>query len=74
MDAARAKTAFDFTPEDLDESELPEDYECSEEHTQYILAKLEEARLQAEDPNTKWLSHEEVMAAVTRRREARNRV
>lgn len=74
MDAARTKIDVDYTPEELDELELPEDYECSDEHTRYISAKLEEARLQAEDPNTKWLSHEEVMAAVTRRREARNLV
>jgi hypothetical protein len=43
----------------------------AEEHKEYVLAKLEEARIEAEDPNTRWLTHEEVIANIARRREAR---
>jgi DNA-damage-inducible protein J len=40
----------------------------------YILAELEEAEKEAADPNTKWLSHDEMMANAAKRREARKRV
>ena len=43
-------------------------------HTEYIKAELENAKLEAADPNTKWLTHEEVMANIAKRKEARARV
>ena len=43
-------------------------------HTEYIKAELEKAKLEAADPNTKWLTHEEVMANIAKRKEARARV
>ena len=43
-------------------------------HHEYILAELEKAELEAANPNTKWLTHEEIMANVAKRREARKRV
>jgi len=43
-------------------------------HHEYILAELEKAELEAADPNTKWLTHEEIMANAAKRREARKRV
>jgi len=43
-------------------------------HNAYIKAELEKSIQEAADPNTVWLSHEDVMANIARRREARNRV
>jgi len=43
-------------------------------HTEYIKAELEKAKLEAADPNTKWLTHEEVMGNIAKRKEARARV
>jgi len=43
-------------------------------HTEYIKAELEKAKLEAADPNTKWLTHDEVMANIAKRKEARARV
>ena len=43
-------------------------------HVEYIKAELEKAKLEAADPNTKWLTHDEVMANITKRKEARARV
>ena len=43
-------------------------------HTEYIKAELEKARIEAADPNTKWLTHDEVMANIAKRKEARARV
>jgi len=40
-------------------------------HNEYIRAKLEEAIIEANDPNTKWLTHEEVMANMEARIKAR---
>jgi DNA-damage-inducible protein J len=40
----------------------------------YIKTELEKSIQEAADPDTIWLSHEEIMANATRRREARNRV
>ena len=39
-----------------------------------IRIALEKAGKEATDPNTRWLSHDEVMANVARRREERKRV
>jgi DNA-damage-inducible protein J len=43
-------------------------------HTEYIKAELEKAKLEAADPNTKWLTHDEVMLNIAKRKEARARV
>jgi DNA-damage-inducible protein J len=43
-------------------------------HAEYIRAELENAKQEAADPNTKWLSHDEVMANIAKRKEARARV
>jgi DNA-damage-inducible protein J len=40
-------------------------------HREYVLAALEEAEREAADPNTRWLSHSEVMASLREQREAR---
>jgi len=40
-------------------------------HRDYIRTELEKAELEAADPNTKWLSHEEVMTNLKEQREAR---
>jgi hypothetical protein len=49
--------------------------DCSESaHTEYILAELEKARLEAEDPDTKWVSQDEMLAMLRNRQEARPRV
>ena len=42
-------------------------------HYEYIQAELEKSILEANDPNTKRLSHEEVMANLRQQNEARNR-
>ncbi|MGL4607468.1 MAG: type II toxin-antitoxin system Phd/YefM family antitoxin [Eubacteriaceae bacterium] len=43
-----------------------EDYAEYEEylHTKFINAKLAEAEKEAQDPNTQWLSHEEIFAPL----------
>ena len=41
---------------------------------EYIKAELEKAKIEAADPNTKWLTHDEVMANIAKRKEARARV
>ena len=43
-------------------------------HEVYIKAELEKAKSEAADPNTVWLSHEEVVDRIARRREARTRI
>ena len=43
-------------------------------HQEYIRTELEKAKLEAADPNTVWLTHEEVVARIAQRREARSRV
>jgi len=40
-------------------------------HREYIKVELEKARLEAADPNTKWLTHDEVMTNLKAQREAR---
>jgi len=45
-------------------------YKESLDH-EYILSELAKAELEAANPSTKWLTHEEIMANVARRREAR---
>jgi DNA-damage-inducible protein J len=41
-------------------------------HTEYIKAELEKARLEAADPNTEWVSQAEMVAMLTKQREARS--
>ena len=41
-------------------------------HREYINAELEKAKLEAANPNTKWLTHDEVMASLKAQREARS--
>ena len=43
-------------------------------HREYIRTELEKSIVEADDPNTKWMTHDEVMANIARRREARKRV
>jgi DNA-damage-inducible protein J len=43
-------------------------------HREYISAALDESMLEAADPNIKKLSHDEAMAHLRQRREARQRV
>jgi len=43
-------------------------------HIEYIKIELEKAKLEAADPNTKWLTHDEVMANIAKRKETRSRV
>ena len=43
-------------------------------HEAYINAELDKAMLEAADSNTKWLSHDEIVANMRRRREARSHV
>jgi len=40
----------------------------------YINSELDKSMLEAEDPDTEWLSHDDVMKSLVRRREARNNV
>lgn len=40
-------------------------------HREYIRAELEKSILEAADPNTKRFTHEEIMAGIEQRREAR---
>ena len=40
-------------------------------HRDYIRIELEKAELEAADPNTKWLSHDEVITSLKAQREAR---
>ena len=42
-------------------------------HEAYINAELDKAMAEAADPNTKWLSQDEIMANIRKRREARSR-
>jgi hypothetical protein len=65
MDAARERTPFD---------PHAEHFSCEDAHRKYILAELAKSKLEADDPNTKWLTHEEIMANINDRREVRNRV
>ena len=50
-----------------------EDYEEYEKfvHEKYVLRKLSESLEQAADPNTKWLSHQEVWDDINKSREDR---
>ena len=41
-------------------------------HRQFIRAELEKSKIEASDPNTKWLTQSEVMASLDRQREARH--
>ena len=43
-------------------------------HTAYINAALEESMREADDPNTKWLSQDEMKVSLARRRKARANV
>jgi DNA-damage-inducible protein J len=43
-----------------------------EVYRQYVKAELEKAKIEAADPNTKWLSHDDVMAQLDRQRGARH--
>jgi addiction module RelB/DinJ family antitoxin len=44
------------------------------EHRAYINAELDKSMLEAADPNTAWLSQDEMKARLTRRRDARSHV
>ena len=48
--------------------------EEAERHTAYINAMLDESMAAANDSNTKWLSHDEMMANLEHRRKARQHV
>ena len=41
-------------------------------HQEYINAELDKSMLEAANPNTNWLSHDEMMGRMNKRREARN--
>ena len=43
-------------------------------HNEYILTELEKSEVEAADPNTRWLTHEEIMTNAAKRREARKHV
>jgi len=43
-----------------------------EAYRQYVREELEKAKIEAADPNTKWMTHEEVMARLNKQREARH--
>ena len=43
-------------------------------HRQYILEELEKSMLEAENPNTAWLPHDDVMEKLEQQRNARTRV
>ena len=43
-------------------------------HREYIKIELEKAKMEAIDPSTKWLTHDEVMTNLKAQREARRRV
>ena len=43
-------------------------------HREYINRELDKSMVEAADPNTKWLSHDEIVAKMNERREARSRV
>jgi len=40
-------------------------------HREHIMLELERAKLEAANPNTKWRTHDEVMANLKKQREAR---
>ena len=42
-------------------------------HTEYIKAELEKAKLEAADPNTKWLTHEEVMLNIAKQKQIKEK-
>jgi DNA-damage-inducible protein J len=42
-----------------------------EMYRQYVREELEKSKIEADNPNTKWLSHDEVMANLAKQREAR---
>lgn len=44
------------------------------DNSEYIKAELEKAKIEAADPNTVWLSHEEIMARAEKRFEDLTRV
>jgi len=54
-------------------SEISTSDHTTENHD-YFLAELEKAEREAADPNTRWLTHEEIMTNIAKRREARNHV
>ena len=43
-------------------------------YLEYINSELDKSMLEADDPDTEWLSHDEVITNLARRREARNSV
>ena len=43
-------------------------------YRQYVRAKLDESKIEAADSNTKWQSHDDVMAKLDRQRAARHGV
>jgi hypothetical protein len=43
-------------------------------NNEYIASELARAEIEAADPNTKWLSHDEIMERISKRREARGYV
>jgi hypothetical protein len=43
-------------------------------NNEYIASELARAEIEAADPNTKWLSHDEIMERINKRREARGYV
>ena len=53
---------------------IPFNIRTERAYREYIHAELEKAEKEANDPDTVWLSHEEVMANAKKRREARKRV
>jgi len=40
-------------------------------HREYVRIELEKAKLEADDPNTKWLTHDDVMTNLRKQRKAR---
>ncbi len=43
----------------------------ADSYKRYIKAELDQSKLEASDPNTKWLAHSEVMGKLWAQREAR---
>ena len=43
-------------------------------HREYINRELDKSMSEAADPNTNWLSHDEIVSRINKRHEARSRV
>jgi len=56
------------------DSHIKERKECNEVHRQFVRLELERSKIEAADPDMKWLTQDDIMTKIDQQRKARRGV